>query len=146
MIKLPVRKNIRLKWYDYRLMWWYFITICTKDKKHYFGEIENWKMILNDLGKYCQDEIINIEKNRKTVDIHEFVVMPNHIHILLIMDEWMQTDNDGYRVDMENHKNKYLCRDSLSGCPNDNDKNTIPNDNAMIFTVPPRAEPYNVVK
>ncbi len=144
MVKLPVRKNIRLKWYDYWSMGWYFVTICSKNKEHYFGEIFNEQMKLNELWKYCQDEIINIEKNRKTVYIHEFVVMPNHIHILLIIDEWMKMDNDGYRVDMENYKNKYLCRDSLSGCPNDND--TVSNDNDMIFTVPPRAEPYNVVK
>jgi len=72
--------------YDYTSPGWYFITICTKNREHYFGEIENSTMILNDLGKYCNEEIERLS-TRQTVDVHEYIVMPNHIHILLVISE-----------------------------------------------------------
>ncbi len=82
------RKSPRWKEYDYTSAWWYFITICTKDREHYFGEIKNGEMILNELGKICEQEILHIEQSRNSIKIHEFVVMPNHVHILLIMSEY----------------------------------------------------------
>ena len=44
------RKNIRWRDWDYRWDGAYFITICTKDRKHFFGEIKNKKMILSNIG------------------------------------------------------------------------------------------------
>lgn len=73
--------------YDYTSPGWYFITICTKDREHYFGEIKNNTIILNDLGKYCNKEIERLS-TRQTVDVHEYIVMPNHIHILLVVSEY----------------------------------------------------------
>ncbi len=81
------RKSPRAQRYDYTSPGGYFITICTKDREHYFGEIEKNKMVLNELGRCCYDEIQRLA-TRKTVDIHERIVMPNHIHILLIMSEY----------------------------------------------------------
>jgi REP element-mobilizing transposase RayT len=46
----------------------------------------NSEMVLNTLGKYCEDEIKRLDE-RETIDIHEYIVMPNHIHLLLCMDE-----------------------------------------------------------
>lgn len=86
------RKSPRAQRYDYTSPGGYFITICTKDREHYFGEIENGKMILNELGKYSYDEIERLA-TRKTVDIHEWIVMPNHIHILLIMSDFTENIN-----------------------------------------------------
>lgn len=84
-----MRKRIspRRDKYDYKSPGWYFITICTKDREHYFGEIKNNTIILNDLGKYCNKEIERLS-TRQTVDVHEYIVMPNHIHILLLMSEY----------------------------------------------------------
>lgn len=45
-------------------------------------------MILNPLGLYCDQYIQDVVERRKTVDIHERVVMPNHIHLLLVMTEF----------------------------------------------------------
>lgn len=67
----------RLQNYDYSSNWGYFITICTKNKENYFGEIIDWKMVF--------DEIIQTPKMRKNVILDEFVVMPNHIHLILII-------------------------------------------------------------
>ncbi len=44
------RRSIRLQGYDYSQAGWYFITICTKDRLHLFGDIRNDEMILNDMG------------------------------------------------------------------------------------------------
>ncbi len=53
------RKNPRLKDYEYTLGGYYFITICTENKKHYFGEIVEEKMQLSEIGKLTYG---NIEK------------------------------------------------------------------------------------
>lgn len=89
------RKSPRAQRYDYTSPGGYFITICTKDREHYFGEIDNGKMILNELGRYCYDEIQKLA-TRKTVDIHERIVMPNHIHILLILSDFTENINTWY--------------------------------------------------
>ena len=80
------RKNPRLTDYDYSVGGYYFITICTKDKIHYFGEIAKEEMQLNDIGKLAQSSIEKIEKIYKTIKVDKFVVMPNHIHMIVIID------------------------------------------------------------
>jgi putative transposase len=59
---------------------------------NYFGRIEDGKMVLNDLGKYCTEEIMKTEKLRPYVTIFEFVVMPNHVHILMCVGERIQNN------------------------------------------------------
>jgi putative transposase len=84
------RKSPRASWYDYTSPGWYFITICTKDRTHYFGEIQDGQMILNELWNICAQAIDQIS-TRKSVDIHEWIVMPNHVHIVLVMS-WYPTN------------------------------------------------------
>lgn len=93
------RISPRRKDYDYTSPGWYFITICTKDREHYFGEIcrddsvNHPIMMLNELGKYCNKEIERLSI-RQTVDVHEYIVMPNHIHILLVISEYPNVGAD----------------------------------------------------
>lgn len=88
------------------------ITICTKDRKHYFGEIgrddsSNHPIIkLNELWQYCDQEIQRLSI-RNTVDIHERIVMPNHIHILLIIS--------GYPIVGVDHQSTLNNKSSISG-------------------------------
>ncbi len=78
--KIHNRKSIRLKGYDYSQAGFYFITICTQNQLHLFGEIVNDEMILNDAGVMV-DKIWLENPNRFTnTKLHEFVIMPNHIH------------------------------------------------------------------
>ena len=81
------RKNPRLKDYDYTLGGYYFITICTENKIQYFGKIVEGKMKLNDVGKLAYSNIEKLEKIYNNVKIEKFVVMPNHIHLILIIDK-----------------------------------------------------------
>jgi len=79
------RKSPRLRGYDYCLSGYYFVTICTKDRMHYFGEIDGGEMVLNDLGRYvlhCRNEIPNYFDH---VEIDTFVCMPNHIHGIIVI-------------------------------------------------------------
>ncbi len=83
--------SARLQGYDYGKNGAYFITICTQNRVHYFGEIENGKMILNELGKLAEQFWVEIPNQFPFLELGNFVVMPNHIHGVLIIDK----TNDG---------------------------------------------------
>jgi len=77
------RKIIRLKNWDYRWEGSYFITICTKDKKHYFGKIINKEIKISKIGVIADILWYEIKNRAKNVELGAFVVMPNPIHGLL---------------------------------------------------------------
>lgn len=77
------RRSIRLKGYDYSQAGLYFITICCQDRAHLFGHIENGEMILNDAGMMVENEWLKLPKRYKNIQLHEFVIMPNHFHAIL---------------------------------------------------------------
>jgi len=80
-------KSARLEGYDYSREGLYFITICTKNREDYFGEIKNSKMILSNLGTIADIFWHEIKNHTKNTILHEFIVMPNHIHgIIEIVD------------------------------------------------------------
>jgi REP element-mobilizing transposase RayT len=74
------RQSIRLKGYDYSQEGLYFVTICVQNRECIFGEIINHEMILNDAGKMAFQSWSDIPNHFPNVVLHEFVVMPNHIH------------------------------------------------------------------
>lgn len=80
--KLPNRKSIRLKGYDYSQAGLYFVTICTQNRAHLFGNIKNGEMILNDAGKMVETEWMKLTDRYKNIQLHEYVVMPNHFHAI----------------------------------------------------------------
>ncbi len=83
------RKYIRLRNYDYSQSGYYFVTICTKNREGWFGEIESGTMRLNKFGKIAGDLWIEIPAHFKEVSTDEFTVMPNHLHGILILEEKM---------------------------------------------------------
>ncbi|MBP8628180.1 MAG: hypothetical protein KBI04_06260, partial [Paludibacteraceae bacterium] len=74
------RRSIRLKGYDYAQSGLYFITICCHNRACIFRHIENGIMIMNDAGKIAHNHWKNTIEIRNNIELHEFVVMPNHIH------------------------------------------------------------------
>jgi len=74
------RRSIRLKGYDYSQVGLYFVTICTENRQHLFGEILNRKMGLNEYGQIVHAVWNELPQHYKNIRLHEFVVMPNHIH------------------------------------------------------------------
>ena len=80
------RKNIRLKDRDYSSEGTYFITICCRERKSYFGKIENKQMNLSDIGSIASKYWIEIPQHFRHVRLDEFAIMPNHLHGILILD------------------------------------------------------------
>ncbi|NQV18563.1 MAG: transposase [Armatimonadetes bacterium] len=74
------RRSIRLPSYDYTSSGAYFITICTHNREHSFGEIINDKMKLSRIGEIVSNKWHDILNHDNHVDLGEFMVMPNHIH------------------------------------------------------------------
>lgn len=94
-------KSNRLQNYDYGSNWWYFITICTKNRENYFGEIIDGKMILNEIWKIVEKYYLEIIEHFPFVILDEFVIMPNHIHGIIIIDnEINPVNNEMYTVEM----------------------------------------------
>jgi len=80
------RKSIRIKEYDYSQPNWYYITICTHDKECMFGVIQNGEVILNEYRKIAEAEWIRTKEIRKNIELDYFVIMPNHIHGIIIIE------------------------------------------------------------
>lgn len=74
------RRTIRLKGYDYSQSGFYFITICCHGRELLFGDIKNGEMIWNDAGNITNECWLDIPNHFPNVVLHEFIVMPNHIH------------------------------------------------------------------
>jgi REP element-mobilizing transposase RayT len=77
------RRSIRLKGYDYSKAGLYYITICVQDRECLFGKIEKCKMILNDAGNMVTNEWLKIPGRFPYVQLHQYVVMPNHFHAIM---------------------------------------------------------------
>jgi putative transposase len=77
--------SARTQWWDYSWAAAYFITICTKNRAHYFGRIDNQKMHLSQVGVLADVFWHEIPKHFNTVELGAFVIMPNHMHGLLII-------------------------------------------------------------
>jgi REP element-mobilizing transposase RayT len=90
--------------WDYRWAGAYFITICTHNRIHYFGEIENGAMQLSQVGVIADIFWYEIPHHAKNVELGAFVVMPNHIHGILILtgnDDDNGNDNVDVNVNVE---------------------------------------------
>ncbi len=83
-------ESARLQTWDYRWAGSYFITICTHNRKHYFGNIVNEKMILSNVGVLANVFWNEIKNHSKNIQLGEFMVMPNHIHGILILADCIE--------------------------------------------------------
>jgi len=79
------RKPLRLRGYDYSKTGFYFVTICTKDRECLFGGVVDKKMRINEFGKIITQEWFRTPFIRKNIALDAFVVMPNHIHGIIII-------------------------------------------------------------
>ncbi len=89
-MELPKRKSTRLKGYDYSAPGAYFVTICTKDRKEVLSKIDVGtgvldcpQNVLTDYGEAANKHLINMSDFYGNIKIDRFVIMPNHIHLLI---------------------------------------------------------------
>ena len=79
--------SARASWWDYGSNAAYFVTICTQNRIHFFGEIEKQTMVLSALGKHAETCWYDIPNHFPFVQLGAFVVMPDHIHGIVIIDK-----------------------------------------------------------
>ena len=75
----------RLQSWDYGWSGAYFITICTQQKKNCFGEIADNRMQLTQVGVLADRFMIEIIHHAKNIKLDRYIVMPNHVHAILII-------------------------------------------------------------
>ena len=109
--------SARASWWDYSRNGVYFITICTRDREHFLGECVDGKMTLSTVGAIVQGFWYEIPQHFPFVWLGEFVVMPNHIHGILVLDKTdmdddirddnniRHTNNDTRNMDVIRHTN-----------------------------------------
>ena len=85
--------STRLQNWDYGWNAIYFVTICTKDRNHYFGEMKNGEMQLLPIGAIADVLWHELNNHFDNVQLDAFVVMPNHIHAIIIIDTSRNKDN-----------------------------------------------------
>ena len=105
----PNRKSTRLQGHDYRITGGYFVTICTYLKNPLFGKIVDGLMIPTHAGEIVRYEWFRIPIHRNYVILYEdeFVLMPNHIHAIVWIDDYPSKGN------YKNSDNKRLKSGSL---------------------------------
>ena len=93
--KLPKRKDLRIKQYDYSSAGAYFVTICIKDRKRILSDIikssvgvgahDDPQIRLSEIGKIVEKNLLSSEKI-SGVSIDRYVIMPDHIHVIIFLD------------------------------------------------------------
>ena len=89
----PVRKHPRLKGYDYSQTGCYFVTVCTDRRKRLLSDIVVGRddpgapqTLLSPIGEMVERYLLEIPNHYETVDVAHYVIMPNHVHILLMIE------------------------------------------------------------
>ncbi len=91
-------QSTRLQNWDYGWNAGYFVTICTANRQCYFGEIQNNKMVLSNIGVIADILWFEIENHAQNVELDAFVVMPNHIHGIIVLNNFI-LDDDKTKID-----------------------------------------------
>ena len=98
--------STRLHGYDYGSNGAYFISICTQNRECFFGEIVNNEMLLNQLGDFAHQFCLEIPNHFPFVELGNFVVMPNHVHVILIVNKSINHCGDAINN----------CGDAINNC------------------------------
>lgn len=88
--------SARAAWHDY-LGGAYFVTICTKDRESYLGKIVDNQMYLSEIGKYADEQFQDVSLYYPYAVIPLYVIMPNHIHAIVIIDDSILSQHDPCR-------------------------------------------------
>jgi putative transposase len=85
--KLHHRRSLRLPGYDYTRAGAYSITIVTHGREELFGAVVDYEMVLNKFGQVALSQWERLPRRFRNIELGEFVIMPNHVHrIIMIMD------------------------------------------------------------
>lgn len=93
---LPVRHTPRANWHKYNGAE-YFVTICTGGREYYFGEVHNGQTQLTAVGECLRAQVENVQNHYPYATIPLYVIMPNHTHLIVVIDGDKTSDNVGTR-------------------------------------------------
>ena len=93
---LPNRHTPRAKWHNYNGAE-YFVTICTNGREHYFGEVRDGQTQLTAAGECLRTQIENVQNHYPYAATPLYVIMPNHTHLIVVIDGGKTSDNVGTR-------------------------------------------------
>ncbi len=88
-------QSARLQNWDYGWNAAYFITICTANREYYFGDIVNKKMQLSEIGDLAKFFLLEIPRRYEYAILDEYIIMPNHVHAIIIIDKTDDGRGDG---------------------------------------------------
>ena len=92
---MSTRKTNRLKEYDYNQSGYYFITICIQNMKELLGAIVGGgvldapQVMLSSFGQLIERQLSAINTHYARIDVQKYIIMPNHIHILMAINNEM---------------------------------------------------------
>ena len=98
--------STRLQKWDYGWNAIYFVTICTKDRIHYFGEITDGQMELSPVGAIADVLWYELKNHFDNIELDAFVVMPNHIHGIIAINNGDNEKNGNNRNNRDNGDNR----------------------------------------
>ena len=87
------RRSIRLRGYNYSQAGAYFITVCAQNRERLFGDIADGQMVLNDAGRMATKCWNEIPLHFPDITLDAFVVMPNHVHGILVITDTVGVKN-----------------------------------------------------
>ena len=92
------RRSIRLQGYDYSQSGAYFVTICTFQRQHLLGAVNNGEMQLNVTGQIVSAIWQRIPQHFPNVELDQFILMPDHLNgIIVISEQAEQSISLGYK-------------------------------------------------
>ena len=128
--------STRLQTWDYSKNGAYFITICTQNREHFFGNIQNGMMQLSEIGKLAEQYWLEIPKHFPFIELGNFIVMPNHFHGILIINNFPNSvetrfiaSNNG-NENNENNETRLIASNI-----NENNENNENNETRLIASL-----------
>ena len=116
--------SARLQNWDYESKGMYFVTLCTKNREHYFGniinpkpDVEHFEMQLSEIGQIVETEWLRTPEVRPDMNLElcEYQVMPNHFHAILIIGD-NQYNATGLISETDKNPDN-TCRDAMLASP-----------------------------
>ena len=89
-------ESTRFKGWDYASTGSYFVTICTFDRVNLFGRVVKGQMELNQYGNIVNQCWLDLPNHYKNIRLDAFVIMPNHVHGIIIIDNHDFIDNHNF--------------------------------------------------
>jgi REP element-mobilizing transposase RayT len=87
-------ESTRLPNWNYAANGWYFVTICTRERTHFFGEVITSQVQFSTIGEIAQQFWAEIPKHFNHTYIDAYVIMPNHVHGIIVIDRPHQVNRD----------------------------------------------------